>query len=343
MKDGDIIRLLHDCNLPTFFTRDDDFYKRGLCHQGYCLVYLDVDDDQVAKFTRRTLRHREFNTRAKRMDTVIRVSPERIHVWRKGAKRDWPNTRALAWRMFLRDTRSAYRQSFLGYVWLLLPALASTLVWVFLNDQKVVNIDSGDVPYPLFVFTGTVLWTAFNSAFVGAMGIIDEARGTLSKVNFPHEALVLNAFGKALLNTLASAIFIIPFLWLFPVPLTHTMFFFPIGLLATMLFGTAVGLIIVPVGALFNDLTRAIHLGLRFAFFLTPVIFPIPMSGWGRTLFQVNPVSSLLVTSRSWLVGGESPMLGGMIIVSLITLALLFIGLIAFKVSLPHVIERLSG
>ena len=72
--------------------------------------------------------------------------------------RDWPFTRGLAWRMFLRDTRATYRQSFLGYFWLLLPALANTLVWVFLNGAKVVNIDSGDVPYPLFVFTGTVLW-----------------------------------------------------------------------------------------------------------------------------------------------------------------------------------------
>ena len=88
MKDGDIIRLLHQRNRVTFFTRDDDFYTRRLCHQGYCLVYLDVDDDEVAEFVRRTLRHREFNTRAKRMGTVIRVSLERLHVWRKRAKRE---------------------------------------------------------------------------------------------------------------------------------------------------------------------------------------------------------------------------------------------------------------
>jgi len=88
MKDGDIIRLLHEWTLPTFFTRDDDFYTRRLCHGRYCLVYLDVDDDEVAEFVRRTLRHREFNTRAKRMGQVIRVSPERLHVWRKHAERE---------------------------------------------------------------------------------------------------------------------------------------------------------------------------------------------------------------------------------------------------------------
>ena len=88
MKDGDIIRLLHEWNRATFFMRDDDFFARRLCHQGYCLVYLDVGDDEVAEFVRRILRHRDFNTRAKRMGTVIRVSPERLRVWRRHATRE---------------------------------------------------------------------------------------------------------------------------------------------------------------------------------------------------------------------------------------------------------------
>ncbi len=257
--------------------------------------------------------------------------------------RDWPQTQSLAWRLFLRDTRAAYRSSFLGYVWLLLPALANTLVWVFLNSQDVVNIDSGDVPYPLFVFTGTVLWTAFNGALTGAMGIIQEAGGTLSKVNFPHEALLLNALWKSLLNSAATAIFLIPFLILFPVPLTWHLLLFPIGLFVIMLFGLAVGLIIVPIGALFNDLTRAIHLGLRFLFFLTPVIFPLPASGLARTLFQLNPVTPLLVSTRGWLIGGEQAMPIAFIALTCLTLFLLAIGTIIFKVALPHIIERISG
>ncbi|MCA9066030.1 MAG: ABC transporter permease [Planctomycetaceae bacterium] len=256
---------------------------------------------------------------------------------------DWPTARALAWRMFVRDTKASYRHSFLGYVWLLLPALANTLVWVFLNNQKVVNIDSGAAPYPLFVFCGTVLWTAFNTSLIGAMGVVQTAGGTLSKVNFPHEALILNEFGKSLLNTLATAIFVVPFLLIFPVPLGWHSLLFPVGILATMIFGTAVGLLTVPITALFSDLSRAIHLGMRFAFFLTPVIFPVPAGGWGRTLFLCNPVTHLLVTSRSWLIGGESMMLSGFLVVTATSLVLLFVGVIAFKVSLPHIIERLSS
>ena len=257
--------------------------------------------------------------------------------------RDWPFTRGLAWRMFLRDTRATYRQSFLGYFWLLLPALANTLVWVFLNGAKVVNIDSGDVPYPLFVFTGTVLWTAFNGSLVGAMSIIEEARGTLAKVNFPHESLILTAFGKSLLNTAATAIFVIPFLFLYHVEFRTTMLLFPLGMLATMLCGTALGLIVVPFAALFSDLGRAIHLGLRFGFFLTPVIFPVPKSGWGHQLMVLNPATSLIVTSRSWLIGGEPPMYLAFSLVVFASVILLTLGVVMLKVALPHIIERISA
>jgi hypothetical protein len=42
MKDQEIIPFLHQLSQPTFFTRDDDFYQKELCHAGYCLVYLNI-------------------------------------------------------------------------------------------------------------------------------------------------------------------------------------------------------------------------------------------------------------------------------------------------------------
>ena len=82
MKDEKVISFLHQLPRPTFFTRDDDFYKRSLCHAGYCLVYLSVKKDAVAAFIRRFLHHREFNTQAKRMGAVIRVMHTGLAIWR---------------------------------------------------------------------------------------------------------------------------------------------------------------------------------------------------------------------------------------------------------------------
>jgi len=82
MKDKEIIPLLHRLRRPTFFTRDEDFYDRNLCHKEYCLIYLAVRKDEVAVFIRRLLRHHLFNTAAKRMSSVICVSHVGLSVWR---------------------------------------------------------------------------------------------------------------------------------------------------------------------------------------------------------------------------------------------------------------------
>ncbi|HIC88908.1 MAG TPA: hypothetical protein EYP04_05855 [Anaerolineae bacterium] len=74
MKDEEITPLLHQMGSVTFFTRDLGFYERSLCHSGYCLVSLAVGKNEAAFFVRRLLRHPEFDTKAKRMGTVIRIS-----------------------------------------------------------------------------------------------------------------------------------------------------------------------------------------------------------------------------------------------------------------------------
>ena len=94
IKDSEIISLLHDLASPTFITRDDDFFDRNLCHAGYCLVYTAVEKSEVAVFMRRLLRHPEFNTKAKRMGSVVRVSHAGLMVWRLHAEKSqrfgWP-------------------------------------------------------------------------------------------------------------------------------------------------------------------------------------------------------------------------------------------------------------
>lgn len=81
MQDEEIIPFLHQLRRPTFFTLDDDFYERSLCHVGYCLVFINAGQYESASFVRRILRHTQFSTQAKRMGTVMRVSHIGIIVW----------------------------------------------------------------------------------------------------------------------------------------------------------------------------------------------------------------------------------------------------------------------
>lgn len=84
----------HGLKSATFFTLDSDFYKRHLCHPGYCLVYLDVEDDEVATFVRRFLRHPSFDTQVKRMGKVVRIRSARLRIWQMQSQREQELKRA---------------------------------------------------------------------------------------------------------------------------------------------------------------------------------------------------------------------------------------------------------
>jgi lipopolysaccharide transport system permease protein len=254
-----------------------------------------------------------------------------------------PQARALAWRLFLRDTQAAHRQSLLGYLWIILPPLVNTLVWVVLNHSGVVRIESGAVPYPVFVLVGTVLWAAFNGAIVATLGVVNDARGMLAKVNFPHESLVYTAFLKAAVDAMIPALLLVPALWLYRVPLQFSALLFPVALLASLTLGLALGLALVPIASLYSDVGRAVQLALRFGFFVTPVIFPLPAAGLARSLMMLNPLTTILVTGRTWLAGSGEAMPVAFVAIFGAALACAAIGLIFFKVVLPHLIERLSA
>jgi hypothetical protein len=88
MKDEEIIPLLHTLNDPIFFTRDLGFYDRRLCHPRYCLVCLVIGKEEVASFVRRFLRHPEVDTKAKRLDTVIRITHKGFSIWHRNAAKE---------------------------------------------------------------------------------------------------------------------------------------------------------------------------------------------------------------------------------------------------------------
>lgn len=251
--------------------------------------------------------------------------------------------RRLAWRFFLRDTRADHRQSLLGYVWLVFPPLANALTWVFLNNQRVIHIDSGSVAYPLFVLSGVILWTAFNGALMSMLNIVGAARGFISKVNFPHESLVYSAFLKSSLDATLSSLVLLPAFLLFKPPFDASMPLFLGALFSCLLLGWTLGLIMVPIATLYSDVGRAIQVVLRFGFFLAPVIFKLPETGFARKLMLLNPATPLVVTGRDWLTGSSEAMPVAFTIVLFSCVPLLAIGLLFYKVALPHLIERLSA
>ncbi len=251
-------------------------------------------------------------------------------------------SRSLAWHLAVRDIKAQYRQSYLGYVWAFILPLANTVVWIMLNNSGVVRLEDTGIPYPVYVFTGTMVWQMLVESVQSPLLEVGLSRSFLTKLNFPREALILSGVLKQLFNLAIKLLILIPAVMLLGVMPDWHLLLLPLGLLATVITGVSIGLLVAPVGMLYNDVARIIPLFAQFFMYVTPVVFAMPESGTMAQLFRLNPATPLVLTCRSWLTGGETPMLGLFLGVTAGALVLLFIGLVLYRVALPILIERLS-
>jgi len=252
-------------------------------------------------------------------------------------------SRFLAWRLFVRNMAAQHRQTVLGYLWLLLVPVVQTLLWVFLNAQKVINIGTTDIPYPAFVLTGTLLWQGFADALQMPMQQVQASKQMLTKIHFPHEAILFAAMGQVLVNfSIRLLLLIVVFLW-FELPLTMSLLLAPLGILGLINFGMMIGLLLTPLALLYGDVERMLVMSISLWFFVTPVIYPPPTGGLAALVTWLNPVTPLLVTTRQWLTGSELTQLGPFIVVTLCTLVLSLFGWIVYRLAMPHLIERIGS
>lgn len=66
--------------------------------------------------------------------------------------KDLPVANALGYRLAMRNIKAKYRQSILGLFWAVLPPVATSVIWIFLNSAKIVKMQSPDLPYPFLFF-----------------------------------------------------------------------------------------------------------------------------------------------------------------------------------------------
>jgi lipopolysaccharide transport system permease protein len=257
--------------------------------------------------------------------------------------KDISESRELALRLFLRNIRSKYRQTMFGYVWAFLPPVVTTLVFVFLNSQKIINVGDTDIPYPAYVLIGTLLWQGFVDALNSPLRAMSESKSFLVKINFPREALVLAGVGEVLFNfTIRLVLFFAVFLW-YRLSLPLSILLAPVGILALIALGLMFGLLLAPLGMLYQDLEKALPLITTVWLLLTPVVYP-PLTNWPASLLSsLNPVSPLLVTTREMLTQGSFSQLTGFMVVGFTTCILLLLVWILCRLALPHLIERMGA
>jgi lipopolysaccharide transport system permease protein len=104
----------------------------------------------------------------------------------------------------------------------------------------------------------------------------------------------------------------------------------------------AIGILLIPLGSLYGDVSRFVGFALGFLMYLTPVVYPVPEEGWACTLVHLNPATYLLGATRDWLTYGESTFTAEFSIIFGISIALTLIGLTLLKIVMPHLVSRMG-
>ena len=251
-------------------------------------------------------------------------------------------SRELTMILFTRDLKAQYRQSVLGYVWIFIPILGTTLIWMFLNSSKVIQVAETPIPYPAFVLVGTMIWTVFTASLNQPLASFNAGKSVFMKLKVPPEAFIMAGLSKIVFDTTLRLLVLIPVFFILKIVPPWTAILFPIGLLCTMLIGVSIGLLILPLGSLYTDVARIVGMAVGFGMYLTPVVYPPPRGGWAGMLIDWNPMTAVVITVRDWLTLGNSQYCEVMVVVSLLAAFALLIAIIIFRVVLPRLVERMG-
>lgn len=263
-----------------------------------------------------------------------------VDLIRRMVRESW-QFRELVRRVIVRNLRAQYRQSLLGYLWAFIPSVATAVGFSLAKDAQVIRISDTPIPYLVFVIVGTVLWQTYIEALNGPIDALKDFKGILHQIYLPPEIIVVAKIGELLVQFLIKLPMLALVFLLYGVQPGLTILAAPLFLILLIVQATVIGLILAPIGTLYHDILKGIPVVTGFWFLLTPVVYPVPQTGGiFSVIVKLNPATYFLVATREALTGGTVSnvwLLAGMGILSIIGL---LIALVAFRVSIPFVVER---
>jgi lipopolysaccharide transport system permease protein len=248
---------------------------------------------------------------------------------------------SLAWRLFSRTIGAKYRKSFLGYFWMVMPALLITAGVTLASRAGVINPGSTLLPYPLFVLFGTLLWQVFAEAVEVPHQAFEGARSYLTRVRFPRESIIIAQLFEALITTAVRMALALVLLALVYGAGPRAIGLVVLSFSGAVLLGLGIGSVLMPFTLLFADLHNTIKLLLSYGLFLTPAMYQPQGDGLFATLVRLNPVWPLMDAARDGAAGIPLSHPTAFFVVLIGAVLTTIAGFALVRATAPIVIERL--
>lgn len=242
--------------------------------------------------------------------------------------------RELLYSMTWRDIKLRYKQTILGALWAVLqPLLAMLLFTVIFN--KLIGLSSEDLPYPLFSYSGLVIWTFFANSVIQMSDSMVSQANTIKKVYFPRLTIPLSSLGSCLVDFVLAFTILIAMMAYYRIVPTLAVLAMPAFLLLAIATAVGVGLWLSALNVLFRDIRYLVPFLIQMWLFASPIAysssFMAKRSAVWNYVYGLNPMAGVVNGFRWSLLGTEMVQPQLLITSSLVAVTLLVSGAYFFR------------
>lgn len=176
-----------------------------------------------------------------------------------------------------RDIKIKYKQTTLGFLWAILQPLLMMVIFT-LFFGKALNIPSQNLPYPIYVFSGLLIWNLFSTGLSSASNSMVNNASIIKKIYFPRLIIPVSSILVALFDFLMAFILFIPLLLFYQ----QSVFWFaiiiwPMAIVVSVVATLGLGAWLAALNVKYRDFRYVIPFLIQVLFFLSPVIYPISL------------------------------------------------------------------
>ncbi len=176
-----------------------------------------------------------------------------------------------------RDIKIKYKQTVLGFLWAILqPLMMMTIFTLFFG--KALAIPSQNLPYPVYVFSGLIIWNLFSTGLTGASNSMVNNAPIIKKIYFPRLIIPVSSILVALFDLFITLFLFIGILLVYQQPVSWTaIFLWPLAIMIGVIATLGLGAWLAALNVKYRDFRYLIPFLVQVLFFLTPIIYPVSL------------------------------------------------------------------
>jgi len=240
----------------------------------------------------------------------------------------------LLWQIVGREVKARYKQSILGFFWVILNPLAQMLVmsFAFSTILRIPTNSSENIPYSLFLFVALLPWNLFANSLSFSAGSLVSSGPLITKIYFPRTILVLATIIAKIIDFLFASIILIIFMIAYQIPITLNILWVLPLFFIQQIFTLGLSLFLAASNLLYRDIQYLLNMILLLWMYATPVFYPVDLvPDKYRLIFQLNPMAVIINAYRQVILGGGEPKYSSIIIALVLSFIVLLLGLSYFK------------